>query len=336
MDKIIQPTNPVVGAAYGQQALLDLPIGPRYHSVTLEIIATAAVGNTLTLADVMGLINVKVNGRTQRSHEAANLDKIVARYHNDFASKAYDYTGGKINWTGTPLIPKAPLAGANPGGSLTVFYLTLWFAEPWRKSYAATEAMAWYTSWADGSTLRSLQIELNIPSASANVLANSAITVNAYTETDNAVGPLDANKQPVALITRFERNFFPYAGAGDLYITALPKRDIYTQLSVFSPSEGNNHDMVTAIQIKVDDRIVRNVSRIRNDVLLVGREWNQAQLDQDMFDVGFDASDLPTDGLVMQAGNLAVKNFVVIPTVGSAVCNNKSLEFIAQVYGPLV
>jgi hypothetical protein len=322
MDKIIQPQNPMVGVAYGAVATCDLSIGPRYHALWLEIIATPAAATTLLLTDVIDLINVKINGKVQRAHTGTELNAINTSYDANLAMNGYETTAGVPQFNANAYV-------ANIAAHQTTFMLPIFFAEPWRKSYAATESGAWYTSWADGSVLRSFQLEVSIPAATANILANSAITINVYAETDNAVGPLDANKQPVALITKWNRLQIPYGGAGDLYITNLPKKDIYTQLSIFSQTG----DDVTAVKVKVDSRIVRDVTKLRNDQTLIGRGFNEAACLENRFDVVFDYSDLPTDGLVMQAGNAVVKDFTVIATLGAANAANKIVTVLSQLFG---
>jgi hypothetical protein len=336
MDKIVQPTNPVVGVGYGNLATLDLSIGPRYHVIWLEIIATAAVGKTLlarnpagtantgTLADILGVINVKVNGKTQRSFQATELDQINYSYHTDCGAQAYNYDTGVLNWSAGAL--QAPQSGKQ-----TIFLVPIFLAEPWRTSYAAQELFAWYTSWADGSTLRSFQLEINIPAASANILAASAITINAYAETDTAVGPLDSNKQPIALITKWNRLQVPYSGAGDLYTTNLSKRDLYLQISIFSQSG----DDISRVQVRVDSRTIRDVTYVRNLVTQFARQLNPTGYVESRVDVMFDYSDIPTDGLVMQAGNANVKDFQVISTLAAANAANKLLTFISQTYGSI-
>lgn len=327
MDKIIQPCQPVVGAAYGQTATLDLAIGPRYHAIWLEVIVTAAAGVTLAtsqavLDKLISLINLKINGKVQRSHSAFELDSIQGSYGTEFAANAYNYDGGAINFGASTYAP--PVAA-----KATVFYIPIFLAEPWRKSYAAQESMAWYTAWQNGSTLKSFQMEISIPALdAATFLAASSITINAYAETDSALGPLDASKNPVAFITKWNRLAVPYTGAGDLYITTLPKRDVYLQISAFQIT-----DDITAAKVKVDSRIVRDVKKGLNDQTLIGRQMNETAMIEKRFDIVFDYADVPTDGLVMQAGTSQVNDFQVILTMGAAAAASKIVSVISQTYG---
>ena len=325
MDKVIQPCQPVVGAAFGQTATLDLAIGPRYHAIWLEVIVDAASGVTLAttqtyLDKLISLIALKINGKVQRAHSAFELDSIQKSYGDDFAANAYNYAGSAINWS----------SGAYQGpqsGAITVFYIPIFLAEPWRKSYAATESMAWYTAWQDGSTLRSFQMEITVPAIDAAVF-DAGITINAYAETDTALGPLDANKKPVALITKWNRLGIPYTGTGDLYIVTLPKQDVYLQISAFQAT-----DPISAAKVKVDSRIVRDITKARNDQTLIGRGMNESAMGEFRFDIVFDYSDLPTDGLVMQAGTQQVQDFQVVLTMATASATSKIVSLVSQVYG---
>lgn len=329
MDKIIQPANPVIGVGYGQTATLDLQIGPRYHAICLEVMAEAAADVTIGLADVLGLINIKINGKVQRAHTAVELDEIQTSYGSKYAHNVYDIEGGT-----TPLWTSRTARTGATNAHKTMVQLKIYLAEPWRKSYAATESMAWYTAWADGSVLKSLQLEIAIPAAGVNVLANSAISINAWTETDNAIGPVDASKNPVALINKFKRTAIPYTGSGELPIVTLEKRHICNQISIWTPQcADTTYDTISAVKIKKDNATIREVTRVRNDESLIGREFNEAGLYQNRFDVVFDYSDLPTDGLVLEGA----RDFQLIPTialsgVGAA---SKLLTLISQIYGPI-
>jgi hypothetical protein len=315
MDKIIEPCAPVVGVQLGQKAATcDLQIGPRYHTLWIEVVAKGAAGKTLVLTDVLGLLSLKINGRVQRQHLASELDAIQTDYGPAYAANTYKMVNG--------LPTVAALANADTG----MFVLGIHLAEPWRKSYAATEAMAWYTSWQDGSVVPTFQLEIECPNT-GNVDATAPYTISVYAEKDFAVGPVDGNKKPVQLITRWERTSKPYTGAGDLYIIDMPKRHVLEQVTIF----GQTNDNVTACKVKVDNRILRDVTKVRNDQTLIGREWNEANLSVDRFHLAFDYSDLPTDGLVLEG----VKDFQVIPTLGAAAAANKMLTLISQVYGPI-
>lgn len=318
MNKIIEPSNPFQGVGYGQTATVDLPIGRRYHALRFEITAEADTGKTLSIADVCSLVNIKIGGKVQRSFTPLEASGIYTAYGSGFGVKAYNYDGSTLTLSsGAVQVAQA--------AKVTIFEITVWFAEPWRKSYAATESLAWYTAWQDGTVLKSLQAELVIPAASVNVKSGTAITCNCYAETDNAVGPLDANKQPIQLITRWERTQVSYSGTGELPIVNLPKRDMLQQISIF----GQTNDTVTNVKLKVDNAVIRDVTNTRNWESLLGREWNPSGLSKDRFDIALDYSDLPTDALNLNGA----RDFQVIPYLSAAAASSKVLTLISQVYG---
>ena len=351
MDRIQRQCNPVQGATWGQTPTLELQLGPRYRYLLLEIFVTNANTPKIpVLADVLSDIIIKIGGNPQRTHSAVQLDAINKSYGAQYACNAYKTTSGALTYTGG--VPDAPAAG-NGTTIGTVFYLPIYFREPWRQSYAAKEMMAWYTAWQDGSLLPSFTVDLAIPALSANILAASAITINCYAETDNAVGPLDSSKKPVAAITKWKRQQLVYGGAGDLVVTTLNKQEVYNQISLFSaykngkgPFAGNTpaqiitdqndlaaFDAVSRVKVEADNRTVRDVSKTVNDQALLDDDFNEAGLPADRFDICFDKSDLPTDGLVMQAGSASVKDFRITATLATAAAENKSMQALMQIYG---
>lgn len=318
MNKIIEPTNPMQGVGFGQTATVDLPIGRRYHALRFEIIATGDTGKTLSIADVCSLINIKIGGKVQRSFTPSELSGIYGAYGAGYAVKSYNYDGSTLTLS-SGAIQTVQQA------KKTMFIINVFFAEPWRKSYSATESLAWYTAWKDGTYLKSFQAELVIPTISANVKSADGIVINCYSETDNAVGPLDDNKQPIQLITRWERTQVGYTGTGEMPIVNLPKRDMLQQVSIF----GQSGDTVTNVKIKVDNNLIRDVTNTRNFESLIGREWNASGLSLDRFDLALDYSDLPTDALNLNG----VRDFQIIPNLSAASASSKVLTLISQVYG---
>lgn len=73
---ILKKLTPVEGVKAGEKATLDLVIGPRYQSIILEATIKPASGATATLDMIMGLINVTVNGKSQRQFTALELDAL--------------------------------------------------------------------------------------------------------------------------------------------------------------------------------------------------------------------------------------------------------------------
>ena len=356
MNRIQKKTNPVQGVAYGQVPTVTFQIGPRYRTVLFEVIATAAAGKVLTLPDVLGDIVFKGSNNPWRTHTAWQLDQIQRSYGAQYAYNAYNYDGGVLHYTGGTGVPDGPVAAKQ-----TIFYVPVYLRQPWRSSYAVRDMYAWPTAWPDGSVLSSLTAELTVPAASANVLANSTLSINCYTETDNQLGSVDkTTKKPIMLIERWERSGKVYGGSGLLVIDTLPKKDVLNQISAFAsyatgqgPVPGRTpaqlladqndtatpaFDAVLSAKIEVDNVTIRDVASPVNEQFLMEDDFNEAALPADRLDIVFDKSDRPDDGLALQAGGQTVKSFNVTLQVGqpgaAVVALQKSVTLLTMSYGP--
>lgn len=314
MDKILKLSEPVKGQAFNTRATVELPVGPRYHRLVFEIeVSAAATGQHVALADVLGLINVKANGTSQRQILATELDHINTLNGANYAHNVDNGAGG-----------------ATATGGKHRFMLPMFFAEPWRKGWAAQESRALKTSWVDGSHLNSLQLEFDIPALNAtNIAAAATISFKVWTLTDAVAGGLDANKQPIANINKYYRNFEPYTAAGDLYLTRFAKRQAYEAIHLYTPT-----DTISNVKVTVDSVIKRDASKAANDNSLIYYDLNEAGINANWYDVVFDMSDLVEDALFMTTSTGApVQDFQVIPTVvGSA---GPGIYVVNEVYGPL-
>ena len=348
MDRTVRQCNPVQGVAFGQTPTVEFQLGPRYRWLMIEAIATAAAAKTLTISDLIADITIKIGGNPQRVHSAGQLDAINASYGAQYGMNTYNYDGGAIAWVNG--LPQGPQVAKQ-----TVFYLPIFFREPWRSSYSAKEMMAWPTAWSDGSVLPSFTMELQLPNISANVLAGNVPIFNVYAETDTLLGSLDANKNPIANITKWKRQGLVYSGAGDLVVTNLNKREVYNQISLFcaycngkgrfagqTPAQQitdqndlTAFDYISRAKIEVDNRTVRDTSKTISDQGLCGDDFNEAALPADRLDIVFDKSDLPTDGLVMEANGNTVKDFRLTATLATGAAQNKTISALMQVYGAI-
>lgn len=135
----------VQNVAASKTALIDLPIGPRYHYVVLEH-GYASGTNTLAAGYTnVAEVRIKVNGRVQRIFSGTQLRDL-----NILNGTAYDGLG----------VPNTA-----PGISVP-----LYFNEPWRKDVKDQDALAWATSrWS------SFQIEVDLGAASTPTLVASAV-----------------------------------------------------------------------------------------------------------------------------------------------------------------
>lgn len=323
MDKIIKPGKAVPGFGVGTMGTCGMEIGPRYHGAMLVFIATAAAGQTLTLADFCAMITAKLNAKPQRIHLATELDAIQTSYGSDYAASIWNYDTGVINY-----VNGAPQAAQV--AKQTICFLPLWFAEPWRKTWAGAELFAWTTAFTDGSSVPSFELEITGGPAT-NLLAGTNITCQVYPEYDSALGGVDATtKQPVFLINKWQRNPTPYGGAGDLQILNLPKKDAYQEIRFFCQPG----DYINRVQCLVNSKVVRDVTQGVNNTYLLGRGFNPAFINRDRFDLIFDGSDKPSDALAMSVGGKTVRDFSMIVTLAAAAAGNKQINVLSQRYGP--
>lgn len=153
----IQARN-VQNVAASSTVLIDLPVGPRYHKVTLEHAFTDA---SPTIAEAMANITeirVKANGRVQRVHSGTQLRDL-----NVLNGPAYDCQGS---------------SGTAPGVSFPIF-----FAEPWRDDPRDQDALAWPTAG-----FQSFQIEAALGAAAAPTMVASCVVDNFAPSGDAKLG----------------------------------------------------------------------------------------------------------------------------------------------------
>lgn len=305
--KILKKLAPLEGVIPGETATLDLPIGPRYHKIMLTAVVKGPTGAPPKLSDILGLIKIQVNGKTQREFTADELDALNTRNGAEFGVEVTNLT-----------TPGDPLGNADKAQ----FRIPILFAEPFRKSYAAGEMMAWPTRWPNGATLGTFQISVKVPDTSGTSLHS----ISAVATIDNVLGTLDANGNPIFNISKWTRQTVIYTAAGELFLVNLPKRDLYQQMNFFTQSG----DAISHIKIVRDGEDILDVDTDVNNRDLIEYGLNAAAESADRLDVVFDRDDLPDSALPMNG----VREFQVIPTLAAAAASNKAITLITQLYGP--
>lgn len=269
------------GIKQNQTSTIDLPIGPRYHSITLKL---QAAGKTLT--QMVNEIRVKVNGKVQRVHTASELDAL-----NTLMGALY--------------------AVQNAGGAGNAYYLTLYFAEPWRIVQQIREGLAWSTGG-----LGTFQIEVDFNATAESV---GALSCTAWAEVDNS---LDAKGAPVGLgqISKWYRTQVPVVGTAQPFGGFL-KRDWYQQISFFDAN-------ITQVQIKVDNIVIRDIPKAVNDAILVARGMTPVA---GRYDLVFDHDDILGSALPMELGGQKVQDFQCNLTLSDGTARN--IPVIYQLLG---
>jgi hypothetical protein len=261
----------LAGVVQGGTATLDIPVGPRYHTIILEANAAAK-----TLTQILSEIRVKVNGKVQRVHTAAELDAL-----NTFLGSIY--------------------ASQNSGGAGNTYRLPIFFAEPWRIVQNIREGLAWSTG-----DVGSFQIEVDI-----NATAGAAPVVTAWAEADNSIVDATGKPQGLGIISKCFRTQIPINGTLQ-NILSLPRRDAYQQISLFDAN-------ITRVQIKVDNIVIRDVTKTVNDASLVARGMVPVA---GRFDLVFDHDDILGSALPMVLGSQKVQDFQVNLTLSDGTARN--------------
>ena len=199
------PLRNVQNVAASKTALIECPVGPRYHQIILQHGYTAGTNTIAAAATNISEIRVKVNGRVQRTSSGTQLRAL-----NIANGSVYDAVS-----------TEAP--NTAPGVSFPLF-----FAEPWRKDVVDADGLAWQTSkWA------SFQIEVDLSTASTPTLLAWAV-VDDFVSPGNAVTP----------IVKWIRQSIGASGTSQ-DITTLDRRDFLQQVSIYDASGGGATSRVT-------------------------------------------------------------------------------------------
>lgn len=135
----------VSNVAASKTALIDVPVGPRYHTIILQ--HGYASGTNTVAAAMTNISEVRaiVNDRVQRVFSGTQLRDL-----NILNGTGFDCQG---------------VPNTSPGVSLPIF-----FAEPWRKDSNSQDALAWSTAG-----FKSFRLEVDLGAASTPTLVASAV-----------------------------------------------------------------------------------------------------------------------------------------------------------------
>lgn len=303
--------NGTAGAAFSAHTVtVDLPTGPTYHN----IMATINPGAAKVMTDIFGDMRLKVNGKTQRTFSADELNKLNILNGVQYASK-----------------------GA--GTAATEFTLSIWFAEDWRKNPRSVEGSAWGTG--DVSTF---QLEVDIKAyggAAAGLTApvfqstvdDSVVTVG------NAIVP-----RPLGIITKWFQYQYPILAVSSYHdFMGLPRRefDMYQSIHLIDAN-------IDEFEVKVDNSTYRQTTKTRNEQHLFQRGMFPAPTatatpgtvaadlpTRGMLDIVFDEDDRLDSALPMQYPNgRLVKDFNLRVKSGSGGSAPRNIKTIVQLAGP--
>lgn len=227
----------ISGVAAGRTALINCPIGPRYHSITLILGDTAAGnGNSPTPATVAGEIRLNYFNGIQRRALASQVDVINSAMGSVFASQ------------------QAVSGGANGTGRRA---LTIFLNEPWRKRDEIADALAWQTGFF-GKGDRFL-VEVDIAAAITPLLTAFAVVD-------------DFNGGRPHPIVKWDKNDAPAVGT-PIEFSKLDRKDAYVMASLFDTSDGKTIDRVRIVQGATE---IYDLAKSENSSLLSNWDMNPA------------------------------------------------------------
>jgi len=289
----IKPLPTASGVAVAKTATFDIPIGPRYKVIWLEAGDTAKD----LVTDIIGDIRLKVNGKVQRTMSAAELIAINSMMGvNGEYSEALELDGIGVG-----------------AGHVLKTRLPIFLSEPWRAQLAVADGLAWGTA-----DLASFQVEVDIKAAAAGPTLDGFVEAD-YTTVTDAKG---VQQQPrMGVICKWFRQQIPINGTTQ-DVTTLPRRDFYQQISLFDSA-------ITNVIVETDSLIQRDLTKVRNDDILVSR---QMVPDDTRYDVVFDYDDLITSGLPMVLNGRPVTDFQLKLTLSDGTARN--ISTIIQRLGP--
>lgn len=333
MEKILQPSTGIDNVGVGNQWTHNLRKGPFYHHVTyigtLTKTAATAGFTSPTLADFIGLLEVRVNTEARRVIQAMELDTIQQAWGSVYAAVATDGIANDLITAAQDVV-----AGGNTTRT-TTFQFTIYFTEPWRNSYVAQRFFGLPTLWPSGQTV-DIQVAAKTP---ANALITN-IVIRAEEFVDFAKGPhlkTLANGQPdttspaILPMVNFWRLNKNYSGT-DFSITDWGSvAGKLQQVSIF----GQANDFLTKFKLLGDNIVKRDTTKARNDQLNVTYEFDYpiptltAPYDKaNVTHIALDVSDDVTDWFQFDQ----YKNVELALTLNQAAAANKVLYAIVQAY----
>jgi len=197
--KLPPPTGVVPGSAAGTVFTLDLPLGYRYHQISLVYIDGSGAPTDITA--LIGDLIVYRNGTPERTHTSLELDHCNG-------VNGSQYQRSQIG------------AAAAMRQTQTVF-----FAEPWRKDKSDTDYMAWSVDKANG--FNTFQIK-----GTLLVAMPATGSLYAWARVDAPIPPPKSGAQSVKKVYRQQ---IPASGLS-IDVTTLDERDAYQALYLKHPT----------------------------------------------------------------------------------------------------
>jgi hypothetical protein len=259
--------------AAGQTATLDVPLGPTYHAIYLIYKESGTLASEVNLKAGLNDYRVKINGKAQRTLSATQSLEINQIYQAPFNA-----------------------------GCLPIF-----FAEPWRRTGAGEDSLAWGTQ--DVSTF---QIEVDIDAAA------TAPTIEAYAEISRV-------RRPLGIISKNRRFTIGVTSTGERQIQNLPKIGTsYAALHMFETTAAD----ISEVLVEIDQtKVWETPAFLANAVYDVNEITTQSGIFSTIFD--FDRRVSSTLSMVKSDGSV-VSDFMVTTTMAVAA----DFTIVTEEFGP--
>jgi Viral coat protein P2 N-terminal domain len=272
---------------------IDLPVGPVYHEIWIK--AHPGSGKKLIHVDgtrdgLLGEMRLKVNGKTQRTMTARELNVINVLNGPQYCSK-----GGLTDNTEAEIC--------------------IYLAEPWRENEETQEGLAWATG--DVSTF---QLEIDIVAYSGAAAGITKPTAKAMISNSLVSSGNRLVDRSMGAIVKWAAVQIPVASGWNDF-GQLPKRDFYQSLHI---GDAN----LVEFEVKVDNNIIRQDTLAGNRARLIAhgmlpnptKTATPATADADMpnstdstqrtmEDIVFDHDDRIGSSLAMNFNGRAVQDF---------------------------
>lgn len=306
--KIILPSPNTVSAS--STSLVSCPTGPnyRYRAIHLKagvlsggsaVAATALPTGSGTTAGTVNDVRLKINGRVQRLHTAAQLAKLNALNGTLYTTQTFGSAAISKKYGQT---------------------LSLWFAEPWRKSLGQMDALAF-----PSSMVNTLEIEVDFAAMVANGVSYN---LAAWAEVDGE-DPDPIHKNGPVVCKVFRQNITGGTAAGSAVdIVTLDRRDLYQTIvadlgNTAMPGTAANGITVATIgdfsaKLKVTANAV-DVHDVPKDIAAAIHQGNGLNPSQFDLECVLDSSDNISSGLKANGlSDLRVRIDIVADTAASA------------------